>query len=82
MGYPEGTPEALISQGLLAHLQPTEAHTKDGSSPTQQTPGEKQEDAKQRLFMLSAWAMLKSGAGRGRIARKQPPICHNAPVSP
>lgn len=50
MGYPEDTPEALLSQGLLARLQSTEACTKDGSSPTQHRPAEKQGDAKHLLF--------------------------------
>lgn len=50
MGYPEGTPEAPLSHGLLACLQSTEACTKDGSSPRQHRPGEKQGDAKQLLF--------------------------------
>lgn len=33
-------------------------------------------------LLPSAWAMPKLGAVRGRTARKQPPMCHNAPVSP
>lgn len=52
MGYPADNPEALLSQGLLAHLQSTEAHTRDAISPIQHRSGDKQGDAKQLCCSL------------------------------
>ena len=57
-----GTPaETQLPQGLLARLQPTKACTKDGSSPTQHRPGEKQGDAKQLLFAAACMGHAQVG---------------------
>lgn len=58
MGYPEDTPEALLSWGLLRLLQ---SCSKDGSSPTQHRSGEKQRDAKQLLFAAVYMSCAQTG---------------------
>lgn len=58
MGYPEDTPEALLSWGLLALLQ---SCRKDGSSPTQHRSGEKERDVSLLLFAAVCMSCVQTG---------------------